>query len=731
MTANINEAVSGINAALNADNTITLSNKTGEAIIIAGSAASDVGFTAGTYTGFVSLKNLDGSAVRIEAGSEVNGYTDGLGTIGDVNALGFNETSSGSILETDTVSGTALSANEIKINDVLIGASATGQASSIAEAINAVSDKSGVTAKASNEVQLALNFGAMPGGTTEFFVNSTSINVTSANGIEGVVTAINNASVGDIRAKANSDGAVTLSSASGVDIRVTHQGDTDFIRAFKDVNGTVSVSGIIGGSDEDVDSLRASAAITDTSLTLLSPSNFNSQVVFTSAGAVTDTDELSDGQTASTSAMTLTSTATSATPKGRMVRITELNNGDASGINFTITGTDMDGNVQTEVIAGATQNGTVDGIKTFNTVTEIVADQTSTLTFDIGSITGQADQNYTVTGTDVFGNTVTEVVRGAGGTLEALSKNVYESVTSITASQADTTASTIGNTNAGGTNAANHGNKVADDDGLVAEADLDAATALTLVSGATSLNLGGALITVTEGNNDTAANGTITVHGTDMLGNSLTEVIVGPAQSGTSTGTKAFATVSRIDLDVAFTSTKVKIGYTASIGDDFTSRGKLELSNSTGTPIKVETVAADSNTNMRTGVDGTFGSTETILQKLGIQGQSAEFEVSGTKVSVETMAGANASLELIDKAIEQVSKFRSSFGAIENRIDASISNLTTLKVNTEAAQSRIQDADFAQETSNLTKAQILSQAATSMLAQANASKQNLLALLQG
>ena len=134
---------------------------------------------------------------------------------------------------------------------------------------------------------------------------------------------------------------------------------------------------------------------------------------------------------------------------------------------------------------------------------------------------------------------------------------------------------------------------------------------------------------------------------------------------------------------------------------------------------------------MRTGVDGTFGSTETILQKLGIQGQSASFEVSGTKVSVETLAGANASLELIDSAIEQISKFRSSFGAYENRLDASISNLTTLKVNTEAAQSRIQDADFAQETSKLTKSQILSQAATSMLAQANASKQNLLALLQG
>ena len=82
-------------------------------------------------------------------------------------------------------------------------------------------------------------------------------------------------------------------------------------------------------------------------------------------------------------------------------------------------------------------------------------------------------------------------------------------------------------------------------------------------------------------------------------------------------------------------------------------------------------------------------------------------------------------------AESKVTSFRSSFGAVENRIDASINNLTTLKVNTEAAKSRIEDADFAQETSQMTKSQILSQAATSMLAQANASKQNLLALLQG
>ena len=65
------------------------------------------------------------------------------------------------------------------------------------------------------------------------------------------------------------------------------------------------------------------------------------------------------------------------------------------------------------------------------------------------------------------------------------------------------------------------------------------------------------------------------------------------------------------------------------------------------------------------------------------------------------------------------------------RIDAKINNLTTLKINTKASQSRIEDVDFAKETTNMTKAQILTKAATTMLAQANASKQDLLMLLKG
>ena len=118
-----------------------------------------------------------------------------------------------------------------------------------------------------------------------------------------------------------------------------------------------------------------------------------------------------------------------------------------------------------------------------------------------------------------------------------------------------------------------------------------------------------------------------------------------------------------------------------------------------------------------------------LWNRIQSQSQNATTTISG--LSVSSVATSQAALSALDTAIDKVSSFRASFGAYENRLDAVINNLTTLQVNTDAARSRIEDADFAQETTKMTKAQILSQAATSMLAQANASKQSLLQLLQG
>ena len=100
-------------------------------------------------------------------------------------------------------------------------------------------------------------------------------------------------------------------------------------------------------------------------------------------------------------------------------------------------------------------------------------------------------------------------------------------------------------------------------------------------------------------------------------------------------------------------------------------------------------------------------------------------------VSITTVRGALSAISAIDGALEKISDARSSLGAVSNRLDHTISNLGSIKINIASSQSRIQDADFAKVTGDLTKSQIMSQAATAMLAQANASKQVVLSLLQG
>jgi flagellin len=98
--------------------------------------------------------------------------------------------------------------------------------------------------------------------------------------------------------------------------------------------------------------------------------------------------------------------------------------------------------------------------------------------------------------------------------------------------------------------------------------------------------------------------------------------------------------------------------------------------------------------------------------------------------SVTTVANANTTIGRVDAALSSVNGLRSNFGAIQNRFESTIANLTAVSENLEASRSRIRDADFAQETAELTRAQILQQAGVAILAQANALPQNVLGLLR-
>jgi flagellin len=104
---------------------------------------------------------------------------------------------------------------------------------------------------------------------------------------------------------------------------------------------------------------------------------------------------------------------------------------------------------------------------------------------------------------------------------------------------------------------------------------------------------------------------------------------------------------------------------------------------------------------------------------------------SSTALDITSSATAVSAITAIDTAIQTVNSQRASLGAVSNRLDSTVSNLTNISNNLQAGRGRIEDADFAAETTNLAKTQILQQASTAMLAQANAAKQNVLSLLQG
>jgi flagellin len=99
-------------------------------------------------------------------------------------------------------------------------------------------------------------------------------------------------------------------------------------------------------------------------------------------------------------------------------------------------------------------------------------------------------------------------------------------------------------------------------------------------------------------------------------------------------------------------------------------------------------------------------------------------------VNISTVAGANSALAVLDGALSQVSSIRADLGAVQNRFSSTVSNLQATSENLSAARSRILDADFAQETAALTRAQILQQAGTAILSQANSIPQNVLSLLR-
>jgi flagellin len=130
------------------------------------------------------------------------------------------------------------------------------------------------------------------------------------------------------------------------------------------------------------------------------------------------------------------------------------------------------------------------------------------------------------------------------------------------------------------------------------------------------------------------------------------------------------------------------------------------------------------------GVASTALANSGFTNKSGLTQALATAGAGVSTVDLTTASGAQSALSTLDKAINTVTDSRAAMGAYQNRLTASISNLETTSMNLQASRSRILDTDYAKETTNLAKSQIITQAATAMLAQANQSSQSVLALLK-
>lgn len=150
-----------------------------------------------------------------------------------------------------------------------------------------------------------------------------------------------------------------------------------------------------------------------------------------------------------------------------------------------------------------------------------------------------------------------------------------------------------------------------------------------------------------------------------------------------------------------------------------------------GTDLSGGTIGATTGGTLSLSADKNFTltGTGTGLTLAGLGSLSPALTALST-VAVDTVAHSNSAITIVDAALAQVNSQRGTLGAVQNRFTSAISNLQSSSENISAARSRIQDTDFAAETANLTRGQILQQAGTAMLAQANSLPNGVLALLR-
>jgi len=336
-------------------------------------------------------------------------------------------------------------------------------------------------------------------------------------------------------------------------------------------------------------------------------------------------------------------------------------------------------------------------------------DSTAVVAAHASAADTKSSTSFVLTGSK--GASTVTVTAGDGAKTVAAAVNNLTSSTGVTATAA--THARIDTLGAAGTISFKLGSA---DGGTAITAAVSNASDLTNIRDAINAVAGSTGITAKMG----ATNATIDL--TDHDGNDIYIADFANSTSGNDT-----VQVTALDFDGT---SEVGSAVTLTEGGtiDANVTGTLRLKDTASFTVRTET-EADGSTAPTT-VEGYFSATSGTYS--GSAAATADSSLAAVSaIDIGTAAGSKAAIDIIDGALRMVSTQRGELGAISNRIDSTVSNLTNIVTNLQAGKGRIEDADFAAETTSLAKSQILQQASTAMLAQANASKQNVLSLLQG
>ena len=279
--------------------------------------------------------------------------------------------------------------------------------------------------------------------------------------------------------------------------------------------------------------------------------------------------------------------------------------------------------------------------------------------------------------------------------------------------------------------------------GNMGKADMGVSTAAAFDAANANLALGTAVGVATEAGETnawtvktatepTASVGTVTTAPTPALAANSISLAVNTGATTTYYNLGAFEAASTLDERVGELAARINAltadtGVTAFVSKD--DAGAATLTIASGNSYEDGKV---SHAKIAGLTEAGFGVTSAELAKMKVD--ATETDASGKQtiadLDVETQAGAWQAIKQVDAAIDQVNSARGDLGALQTRFEKTVENIDIMNENISAARGRIVDADFASETANLSRAQILQQAGTAMVAQANQLPQNVLSLLR-